>query len=527
MKLKELLSEYPENWLLIFPSSGEKQIYTHLDIRDIVSDSRSVKNGDLYVAIKGLNVDGHNYIREAIERGAVAVCGSEYMEPLTVPYIRVDNSRNALAYLSAAIRGYPAKHLTVIGVTGTDGKTSTTTFIYQILKAAGYSSAMISTVSACIGEEEIDTGFHVTTPEAYQIQSLLKNMVEHSPEPITHVVLETTSHGLAQRRVAACFYDIAVFTNITHEHLDFHGTYAEYLAAKASLIDELAVTPKKSNGNYRTAILNKDDQSFDYLANRVKNYPSLTAFSYAIKDDADIKAIDISEDSITPHFKIRGIHQTAKISLNLMGNYHIYNSLAAWGATVETLGVNPDAAVDGLMKVKYLPGRMEPIDLGQEFIALVDFAHTPNALLHALSHARRMTEKNVIVVFGSAGLRDKDKRWQMAEIAVQLANKSIFTAEDPRTEDIQQILQEMKAGAERAGGKENLDYFLIADRREAIRVAVSMAKKGDVVILCGKGHEQSMCYGTIEYAWDDRVALRSAIAELLGIPGPEMPFLPD
>ncbi|MGB9639740.1 MAG: glutamate ligase domain-containing protein, partial [Anaerolineales bacterium] len=221
------------------------------------------------------------------------------------------------------------------------------------------------------------------------------------------------------------------------------------------------------------------------------------------------------------------IHHTAKIRLNLMGNYHIYNSLAAWGATVEALGVNPDAAVEGLMGVKFLPGRMEPINLGQEFIALVDFAHTPNALSQALSNARRMTDKNVIVVFGSAGLRDKDKRWQMAEIAVQLANKSIFTAEDPRTEDIHQILQEMKSGAERAGGKENLDYFLIADRREAIRVAVSMARKGDLVILCGKGHEQSMCYGTTEYAWDDRVALRSAIAELLGIPGPEMPFLPN
>lgn len=527
MKLKDLFLQYPEYWTLIIPPSGDEQQYLHLDIQDIVSDSRNVKSGDLYVAIKGLNVDGHNYIHEAIGRGALAICGSEYLEQLSVPYIRVENPRNTLAYLAAAIRGFPAKQLTVIGVTGTDGKTSTTTFIYHILRAAGFASAMISTVSACIGNEEIDTGFHVTTPEAYQIQALLKNMIQHSPNPITHVVLETTSHGLAQKRVAACFYDIAVYTNITHEHLDFHGTYADYLAAKASLIDELALTPQKRNGNYRIAILNKDDPSFHYLAHHVKKYPSLTALSYAITNDADIKAIDINEGAITPEFKIRGIHQTAKVSLSLMGNYHIYNSLAAWSATVEALGVNYEAAIEGLMGVKYIPGRMEPINMGQEFIALVDFAHTPNALLQALTNARRMTDKNVIVVFGSAGLRDKDKRWQMAEIAIRLANKSIFTAEDPRTEDIHQILREMKTGAEKAGGKENEDYFLIADRREAIRVAVSMATKGDLVILCGKGHEQSMCYGTIEYAWDDRVALRSAIAELLGIPGPEMPYLPD
>lgn len=526
MKLRELFLEYPEPWIPIFPLAEKQSQYLNIDIHDVVHDSRVVKQGDLYVAIKGLNVDGHQFINDAIERGALAICGSEHLDHLSVPYFRVDNPRNALAYLSAAIRGYPAKQLTVIGVTGTDGKTSTTTFIYYILQEAGFSSAMISTVSARIGDQEIDTGFHVTTPEAPQIQTLLKEMVSLRNNPITHVVLETTSHGLAQKRVAACFYDIAVFTNVTHEHLDFHRTYAEYLDAKAGLIDELTLTPEKHGGNYRTAILNRDDQSFSYLSDRVKKHSQLTSITYAIKSKADIKAIDIIEDSHIPKFKIRGLHATAEISLNLVGNFHIYNSLAAWGATVEALGIHPDAAVAGLMKVKYLPGRMEPIELGQNFIAIVDFAHTPNALLQALSNARRMTGKNVIVVFGSAGLRDKDKRWQMAEIAVKLANKSIFTAEDPRTEDIHQILGEMKLGAEKAGGQENEDYFLVPDRREAIRLAVSMAKKGDLVILCGKGHEQSMCYGTTEYAWDDRVALRSAIADLLGIPGPSMPYLP-
>ncbi len=527
MKLRDLFLEYPEPWLPVFPLSDKPGQYLDTDVGNVVHDSRAVKQGDLYVAIKGLSVDGHQFIEEAINRGARVICGSEYLDKLSVPYVRVANPRNALAYLSAAIRGYPAKQLTVIGVTGTDGKTSTTTFIYHILQEAGYTSAMISSVSARIGEQEIDTGFHVTTPEAPQIQTLLKEMVSRRNYPITHVVLETTSHGLAQKRVAACFYDIAVYTNITHEHLDFHRSYAEYLAAKANLIDELTLTPAKPNGNYRITILNRDDQSFSYLDNRVKKHPQLTSITYGFKNKADIKAIDIIEDSPTPKFKICSPRATAEVSLNLVGNFHIYNSLAAWGATVEALGIDPDAAVAGLMKVKYLPGRMEPIDLGQNFIAIVDFAHTPNALWQALTNARRMTEKNIIVVFGSAGLRDKEKRWQMAEIAIKLANISIFTAEDPRTEDIHQILSEMKLGAERAGGVENENYFLVPDRREAIRFAVSLAKKGDLVIMCGKGHEQSMCYGTTEYAWDDRVALQSAIADLLGIPGPAMPYLPS
>ncbi|MGB9668768.1 MAG: UDP-N-acetylmuramoyl-L-alanyl-D-glutamate--2,6-diaminopimelate ligase [Anaerolineales bacterium] len=527
MKLSELFADYPDPWSITFPIHDNQVYYLNQEVKHIISDSRNVTSGDLFVAIKGLSTNGHQFIPDAIERGAVAICGSEEISEINVPYIRVDDTRKALAYLSAALFGYPAKHLTVIGVTGTDGKTSTTTFIYNILQKAGVSSGMISTVNAKIGTQELDTGFHVTTPEAPQIQALLNMMLHHQPLPITHVVLETTSHGLAQKRVAACFYDVAVFTNITHEHLDFHGTYADYLAAKASLIDELEVTPKKPNGNYRTAVLNKDDNSYQMLSERIKKYPRLNEISYGIDHEANVKAIEIDTQSLTPRFKISSKHGSKKITLNLMGDYHIYNALAAWTATVEGLDIAPDAAAEGLMDVRSLPGRMEKIDLGQDFIALVDFAHTPNALYHALKNARRMGKKNVIAVFGSAGLRDKEKRWKMAEISVQLADISIFTAEDPRTEDIKQILREMKLGAEKGGGQENKNYFLIPDRREAIRFAVSIAKEGDLIILCGKGHEQSMCFGTIEYPWDDRVALQSAIAEKLGIPGPDMPYLPD
>ena len=369
MKLIELFSEYPESWDLVFPSMENQVQFLNLEIKNIVSDSRNVKKGDLFVAIKGLNFDGNQFICDAIEHGAIAVCGSDPLALYPVPFIRVVNPRNAFAYLVAAMKDYPAKKLTVIGVTGTDGKTTTATFIYHILQTAGYTSGLISTVSAKIGDQEIDTGFHVTTPEAPQIQTLLEEMIYHTPNPISHVVIETTSHGLAQRRVAACYYDIGVFTNVTHEHLDFHGTYDEYLKAKASLIYELKITPEKENGNYRIAIINKDDQAYSYLNEQVIEN-KLSAISYAINTDADITAIDIDKHSSTPKFVIKGLHKTEKIELNLIGLYNIYNALAAWGATAEALNIETEAVVEGLKQVKFIPGRMEPIDIGQNFLAL-------------------------------------------------------------------------------------------------------------------------------------------------------------
>lgn len=523
MKLAELIRTLDEYNLFVHGS----RTYRSLEILGIVSDSREVKSGYLFVAIKGSSADGHDFLPQAIQNGAVAIVGQREDIEVPVPYIRVSNSRMALAHLSAAWCGFPARKMTVIGVTGTDGKTTTSNFIYQILKTAGYSVGMISTVNAIIGDESIDTGFHVTTPDAPKIQQLLLRMVEREKTPITHVVLETTSHGLAQYRVSACEYDIGVYTNITHEHLDFHGSFENYRAAKARLIDELDQAARKPNGNIRLAVLNRDDQSYEFLQEYAQKFPSVKIITYGTNLEAKVRAEEVEIVEQQPRFFIVSKGSRYYIQLNLVGSYNVYNALAAWCATVEGLGVSPEIASQGLSEVRLIPGRMERIELGQPYLAIVDFAHTPNALEKALTSARGLTRGRIVAVFGSAGLRDREKRWLMAEIGVKLADICILTAEDPRTESIEAILSEMKLGADKGGGVEGENYFRIADRRDAIREAIRIAKPGDAVLVLGKGHEQSMCFGEIEYPWDDRVALRSAIAEQLGIPGPEMPYLPS
>ncbi len=469
--------------------------------------------------LTGVNQDGHAYIPDALKRGAVVVVGSQEGLHLPVPYLRVDDTRQALAYLAAGFFGNPARKLTVIGVTGTDGKTTTCNLIYSILKFAGLRVGMISTVNAIIGDEVLDTGFHVTTPDAPDVQHYLAQMVAAG---LSHVVLEATSHGLAQHRVAACEFDIGVVTNITHEHLDFHGDYDHYRAAKAVLFSSLAETHAKEDGNPRLAVLNLDDQSYTYLERRTKT-PKIT---YSVLKKADIKAEKIRHVSPGTRFFAQGKDFRQEINTQLAGDYNVSNCLAALCATILGLGIEPAVAAQGIARMEGVPGRFEKIDRGQDFTAIVDFAHTPNALKVALLTAKETTKGNVIVVFGAAGLRDRAKRRLMAEVSIDLADFSIFTAEDPRTESLDDILAEMASAATQKGGVEGTTFWRIRDRGEAIRKAVAIAKHGDLVIACGKGHEQSMCFETMEYPWDDRTAMRAALAEKLGIKGEKMPLLP-
>ncbi len=492
-------------------------------VTGIASDSRQVRRGDLFVAIPGVAVDGHRFVPAAVARGAAAVVGtrplSEFAD-LTVPYTQVRDAREALAYLVARFYGNPAHRLTVIGVTGTDGKTTTANFIFHILKAAGIAAGMISTVNAVVGKRVLDTGFHTTTPPAPETQAYLAEMVEAG---LTHAVLEATSHGLAQHRVTACAFDIGVVTNITHEHLDYHGSREAYFAAKARLFDMLAETPPKPQGNPRLAVLNRDDEgSYAFLTPRLK----VRAVTYGLHPEADVRGEDVRHTPQGLAFTAVGPGFRLPLTAQLVGGYNVSNILAAVAATVVGLGIAPEAAQEGVAALEAIPGRMERIDLGQDFTAIVDFAHTPNALRRALETARGMTEGRVIAVFGSAGLRDREKRRLMAEVSTQLADITILTAEDPRTESLDAILEEMAAAARAQGGVEGKTFFRIPDRREAIRAAVRLARAGDLVMACGKGHEQSMCFGETEYPWDDRTALRAALAEHLGLPGPEMPYLP-
>lgn len=489
-----------------------------IPINSIQFDSRKVGKGDLFVAMVGGTTDGHQYVRSAVEQGAAAVVGTRELSLDTVPYIRVEDSREALAYLAAAFYDHPARKLTVVGVTGTDGKTTTSNLIYQILKTAEIPAGMISTVNAVIGDEVIDTGFHVTTPEATDVQRYLAQMVDAGSQV---VVLETTSHGLSQHRVTGCEFDIAVVTNITHEHLDYHGSYAKYRAAKGILFQSLETTVHKERGNARLAVLNKDDLSFEFLNELVKD----RKITYSLENSTDLTATNIISTPNGVDFKVTGLGYDQEVCFNIPGRFNVSNCLAAL-AVATVLGIDPQTAVKGIASLEGVPGRMESIDLGQNFAAIVDFAHTPNALKVALQCAREMTNGKVIAVFGSAGLRDRQKRRMMAEVSAGLADITILTAEDPRTESLDAILAQMADAAQGAGGVEGRTFYRVPDRGDAIRLGVNLARPGDLVIFCGKGHEQSMCFITTEYPWDDRTAMRAALAELLNKPGLEMPSLP-
>lgn len=515
MKLSSLVSNVPG----LVPKKFPEIIVTGITL-----DSRKVQPGDIFVALTGSITDGHTYIQEAIKKGAVAVVGEKAHSKLSVPYIKVEDSHHALAHLSAAFWGYPARRMTMIGVTGTDGKTTTSNLIYHILQAAGFECGMISTVKASIGSKTLDTGYHVTTPESPDIQRYLTQMVSAG---LTHVVLETTSHGLVQERVTACEFDVGVITNITHEHLDYHGTYEVYRAAKALLFTSLSLTAPKQEETPRVAVVNRDDSSYDYLASLIRPFgPQVHQISYGLDNEADVRAEDIISDRQGLKFTAVGPDFRIAIESNLIGDYNIMNCLAAIASTVAGLKIDLEAAREGIYLMRGIPGRMEHQDFGQDFLAIVDFAHTPNALRNALQTARKMTRGKVIAVFGSAGLRDREKRRMMAKISVELADYSVLTAEDPRTESVDTILLEMAAGAESRGGIEGKSYWKVPDRRTAIRFGISLARPRDVVIVCGKGHEQSMCFGETEYPWDDRIAMQAALAEHLCIPGPSMPYLP-
>jgi UDP-N-acetylmuramoyl-L-alanyl-D-glutamate--2,6-diaminopimelate ligase len=520
--LRQIFTELPEPF---FQANAPEVSITGISI-----DSRVVKPGHLFVAMQGGNVDSHHYIPNAIEHGAAAVLGNRAISGLAVPYIRLESPRQALTWIAAAFHNWPGRKLTVIGVTGTDGKTTTTNLIYQVLLAAGIQAGMISTVSATIGDEVLDTGFHVTTPDAHALQSYLARMVQAG---LTHVVLETTSHSWAQHRVDACEFDIGVVTNITHEHMDEHGSYENYRAAKARLFSSLLLTQPKPQGNPRLGVINRDDsKSFDFLNDFIK----VNKINYGLHPDADVRATKIRYSPSGIHFNAQSKDFGVEVSSKLLGTYNVSNCLAALTAGIYGLNIKPEIAAQGIASLDGIPGRMEVIDMGQNFTTIVDFAHTPNALKVTLEAAREMlgnsqgTEEQgkprIIAVFGSAGLRDKAKRQMMAKTSAELADLTVLTAEDPRTESLNEILEEMASGARSKGGIEGETFWRLPDRGEAIRFALRLAREGDIVLACGKGHEQSMCFGGREHLWDDRTAMRAALAELLRVEGPNMPYLP-
>jgi len=499
MKLKNLMSALKRYKTFNFEDADK------IEISGISFDSRKVKQGDIFVAIKGENFDGHKFINSAIKNGATSIFieNVEYIAKSSIPCIVVPDTREALAALSAAFYNHPARKMRVIGVTGTDGKTTTATIIYQILKFAGFRAGLITSINAVIGDKIYDTGFHTTTPNAVDMQKYLAEMLSTGTE---YVVIETSSHGLAQHRVHMCEFDIAVITNITSEHLDYHKNFAEYQGAKLKLFNYLNNSFKKQNVS-KVSIINKDDASY----NLVKDINSDIKLSYGLNNKADISAYDICFGKSQMKFDVKTPNEYFSVKTNLIGRYNIYNILAgiavAYSQKIATKFIKK-----GIESIKQIKGRMEFIshNVG-DFKVIIDFAHTPNALEKTLGVARDIAENNVIVVFGCAGLRDKYKRKAMGKVAGKLADKIFITAEDPRTESLDDIIDEIAQGCKLANRQEGIDFLKIPDRKEAITNAILSAQEEDVVIICGKAQEKSMCFGTKEYPWDEYGVVKSAL----------------
>lgn len=429
--------------------------------RGITDDSRKVKNRYIFVAIKGLTSDGHKFIVQSRKNGAKVVVGERGSVD-----IKVQNARRALSLLASAFYGYPSKKMKIIGVTGTDGKTTTATLIYWILKSSGIKTGLVSTVSAKIGNKDYDTGFHTTNPEPLALQKFLSKMVKAKCE---YAVLEVTSHGLDQERVYDINFDIGVLTNITHEHLDYHKTFRNYALAKQKLFE-----------NSNTVILNKKYEHLIKSKNeRILYNPE------SLKGDL--------KDVVSQKFK---------------EPYNILNATAAI-LTAKEIGVNDRGIIKAIKTFPGVEGRMEEIKNSKGIKIVIDFAHTPNALESVLNVLKKQVPKGnkLIAVFGCAGERDVQKRPMMAGISTRLADISVFTAEDPRNEKTSDIISQMMEGIKNKKAK----VYEIEDRQEAISLVINkLAKKGDIVVICGKGHEKSMNINGVEYPWSDKEAVKFA-----------------
>ncbi|MFH1485694.1 MAG: UDP-N-acetylmuramoyl-L-alanyl-D-glutamate--2,6-diaminopimelate ligase [Chloroflexota bacterium] len=485
-----------------------------LDINGISYDSRRVSPGFLFVAIPGFHVDGHSFIADAVARGAVAVVvqedrkdaiGSAVAAAPTPPaVIGVPDTRRALAELAAAFYGYPARKLRVIGVTGTDGKTTTCYLISNVLEKAGYRTGLIGTVDFKVGDEVWYNDARQTTPESLEVQELLSRMVDAK---VDYAIVESTSHGLALERLTGCEYDVAVFTNLSSDHLDFHQTLEQYLRDKGRLFEMLSEACNK--GIDKVSILNADDAASDYL----RRLSPLKVIDYSVERTASVMARDIRLSGSGTSFTAVTPMGNTRLEMKLGGIFSVYNSLAAIAVAVSqkvSLAVTKEA----LESMGGVPGRMEQIDLGQPFTVIVDYAHTPAALEKMLGILRPLAKGKMLVVFGCAGERDKARRPGMGKVAGRLADFSVVTNEDPRSEDPVAIIDEIEVGLKSAGRQANTDYARVVDRRDAIRYAFEKASPGDLVLLAGKGHEKCIIAGNERVPWDDREVARETLREL-------------
>lgn len=476
-----------------------------VEVGGIAYDSRRVKPGDLFVAVEGLHTDGHVFAADAVAKGASAIAVQCAVQvPPGTSILRVQSTRNALAEIAAEFYGRPATRLRVAGVTGTDGKTTTTHMAEHVLQASGIVAGAMSTVAFRVSGHEMDNTSGQTTTEAPEVQAWLARMVEAGA---ACAVIETTSHALVQERVRACDFDVAAFTNVGHDHLDYHATWEEYLEAKARLIDLAANSVDK--GVEKTAILNRDDASYDRLARR----PIARRWTYGLTTAADLHPVELNVTGSGSRFRMRTPLGDTDVSLHVPARFNIYNALCAAGVCL-ALGVPIEAVGQGLAGFEGVRGRLEPVDLGQDFRVFIDFAHSAGALASALAELRPFTKGRLIVVFGSTARSDHD-RPGMGRSAAEFADFFIITTDDPLAEDPVEIARDVQSGA--AGKAAGRDYEIVIDRRAAIRRAIDIARPGDCVLLAGKGHERSMQMAGWSEPWDERAEAESAIRDRLAV----------
>ena len=475
---------------------------TTVEVLDITADSRAVKAGSLFIALDGATVDGHNYVNKAVEAGAVAVLVSKPVEVSgDVCVITVEDTRKAMMACVPYFFDYPANSMRMIGVTGTNGKTTTTHMIRHILKGQGYKVGVIGTVHIMIG----DTSYpiHNTTPDVVDLQHILHQMVE---EGVTHCVMEVSSHALALGRVSGVEYDTAVFTNLTQDHLDFHKTFENYLAAKCKLFEQVSASNQTKSG--KGAIINIDDE----YGHRVIEKTTAPIITYSIDGKGTLNAHDVEMTPKSSRYTVSYDGNDYTVAMNTTGLFNVYNTLAAIGACLLE-GISMEDIDKALKTFSAVPGRFELIEEGQPFAVVVDYAHTPDGLENILQTAKAIQENRIIVVFGCGGDRDATKRPIMGRIAAEYGDVVYVTSDNPRTEDPVKIVKDVEVGV-KEGLREGSHYEVIVDRREAIQHAIQNAKPGDIVLIAGKGHEDYQILKDKTIHFDDREEARAALKEI-------------
>jgi UDP-N-acetylmuramoyl-L-alanyl-D-glutamate--2,6-diaminopimelate ligase len=458
-----------------------------VEVKDLQIDSRKVTAGTCFIAVKGYATDGHNYIDTAVNNGAVAIICETLPAGLKdeVIYVQVENSAAAAGYMSHNFYGEPSLKMKLVGVTGTNGKTTVATVLWKLFTSLGYKCGLLSTVQNQIGDTVI-LATH-TTPDAVSINRLLKQMVD---EGCTHVFMECSSHAIHQHRIAGLHFSGALFTNITHDHLDYHKTFDEYIRVKKSWFDGLT--------SDAFAISNMDDKRGAVMLQNT----AAKKYYYSLKTLAEFKG-KILENSFA------GLHMTIneqEVYFRLIGEFNAYNILAVYGAAV-CLGEDKMQVLQQLSNLEGAEGRFDYVVSKQErLVGIVDYAHTPDALLNVLATIKKLRQghEHIITVVGCGGDRDKTKRPVMAEVACEYSDRVIFTSDNPRSEDAQQIIKEMEAGVSVVSRKK---YISIADRKEAIKTAVSLAEKEDIILVAGKGHEKYQDIKGVKYDFDDKQVL--------------------